>query len=324
MPSPRAGHESQVVFLVVPHAHVLDLCGPVQVFHEANAFGGRYRLRYCAASRQVRTAQGLSLSRLEPPPEVGSGDLVLVPGLDSQRLAELQAPTSWLKGARDAGARVGSICTGAFALAQAGLLDGRRCTTHWKVADRLQRICPRAHVLRDRLFVRDGPVITSAGVASGIDMALALVEEDLGPAAVAKICREMVVYLRRNGQSGQSSVYLDHRTHIHPGIHWVQDWLAGHPESSAGVGDLAGVAGMSPRNLTRVFKRETGVTLTAYRQRLRMEVAGGLFDDPTMTVEGIASRCGYRDSRQLRRLWKIRLGTSPSEWRKREWRRSRA
>src|SRR5262245_29926612 len=180
MTNPQAGRESQVVFVVLPHAHVLDLCGPIQVFHEANGFGGRYRIRYCAESRQVRTTQGLSLSHLERLPDagdVGAGDLVLVPGIDSERLDELEAPSAWLKGALDSGARVGSICSGAFALARAGLLDGRRCTTHWKVADRLQSLCPGAQVLHDRLFVRDGPVSTSPGLAPGLHVALALVRE---------------------------------------------------------------------------------------------------------------------------------------------------
>jgi transcriptional regulator GlxA family with amidase domain len=321
METPASTHETQVLFLLLPHVHALDLAGPIQVFHEANGFGARYRLRFCGVRRSARTAQGLWLSDLEPVTgvgEVGRGDLVLVPGLDSTRLDELDdAPSAWLRAALAAGGRVGSICTGAFALARAGLLDGRQCTTHWKVADRLQHLCPSARVLRDRLFVVDGPIVTSAGVASGIDLALALVEEAHGPLVAARVSREMVVYLRRGGGSEQTSVYLDHRSHLHPGIHQVQDWLIAHPGERATLAALARVAGMSQRNLTRMFKRATGVTLAAFRQRLRLEVAGSLLHDPALTVEGVAARCGFGDSRQLRRLWQAHLGMNPSDWRKR-------
>jgi transcriptional regulator GlxA family with amidase domain len=316
-----SARETQVVFLLLPHVHALDLAGPVQVFHEANGFGARYRLRFCGVERRVPTAQGLWLSDLElldDARDLGAGDLVLVPGLDSGRLDDLpDAASPWLRSVEAAGARVGSICTGAFALARAGLLDRRQCTTHWKVANTLQQLCPTARVLRDRLFVLDGPIVTSAGVASGIDLALALVEEAYGPAVVARIGREMVVYMRRGGESEQTSVYLDHRNHLHPGIHQVQDWLVAHPGERVTLAALGRMAGMSSRNLTRMFKRATGVTLAAFRQRLRLEVAGSLLHDPTLTVEGVASRCGFGDSRQLRRLWQARLGMNPSDWRKR-------
>ena len=321
MDNPASPPETQLLFLLLPHVHALDLAGPVQVFHEANGFGARYRLRFCGVERRVRTAQGLWLADLEPLAEagdVGPGDLVLVPGVDSTRLGDLDDSASgWLRAAHAAGARVGSICTGAFALGRAGLLDRRPCTTHWKMVDRLQQLCPTARVLRDRLFVLDGSIVTSAGVASGIDLALALVEEAHGPLVAAKVSREMVLYLRRGGESGQGSVYLDHRNHLHPGIHQVQDWLVAHPGERATLAALARVAGMSPRNLTRMFKRATGVTLAGFRQRLRLEVAGRLLHDPALTVEGVAARCGFGDSRQLRRLWQEHLGMNPSDWRRR-------
>ena len=309
---------NQVVFLVLPHVHALDLAGPVQVFYEANGFGADYRLRFCAMEPQLRMAQGLTLADLEPLPEVGSDDLVVVPGIDSSTLADLRhVPSSWLRGAHQAGARIASICSGAFVLAHAGLLDGRDCTTHWRVTEQLERCYPAARVVRNRLFVQDGRVITSAGVASGIDMALALVEDDCGPQTAAQVAREIVVYLRREGGCEQTSIYLRFRTHINPGVHRVQDWLIAHPELCPSLNDMAKVAGMSRRNMTRAFRQATGVTLKEFSNELKLEVAANLLHDPGMTIETAASRCGFKDARQLRRLCRNNLGLSPSAWKDR-------
>jgi transcriptional regulator GlxA family with amidase domain len=191
----------RVLVLVVPHVHLLDLAGPVQTFYEANAFGADYRIVHCGATPRVLSAQGLALADLAPLPDPDPGDLVLVPGIDSATLDRLgHLPSAWLREAVDCGARVASICSGAFLLGHAGLLEGRACTTHWKLCDRLQERHPGARVLDNRLFVEDGPVLTSAGESSGIDLALALLERDHGPLLVAHVAREMVVYLRRAGE----------------------------------------------------------------------------------------------------------------------------
>ena len=313
----------RIFFLLVPGAHIQDLAGPVQVFYEANGFGAEYELRYCAAGPDLRTAQGLKLADLESLPEVDTADTVLVPGLDSTLLDRpAGVPVDWLRAAARAGASFGSICSGAFVLGRAGILDSRACTTHWKVADLLQTRHPRARVVRNRLFVRDGSLITSAGVTSGIDMALSMVEEDHGPAMVARVAREMVVYLRRSGESPQESVFLDFRTHIHPGIHRAQDWLVQHVAERPTLGELSRIAGMSPRNLTRVFRRATGITLKDYATRLKIEVASSLLRNPGWTLDRVAAECGFRDSRQLRRLWRERFGENPSSWRGRDTRRA--
>lgn len=306
-------------FLMLPQVHLLDLAGPTQVFYEANGFGADYKIQFCSVDPKVPTAQGLWLTDLEPLPEVGPDDMVLVPGLDSETLDDFdRLPAAWLREAYSVGARICSVCSGAFALARAGLLHGRRCTTHWKVADRLQRDYPDVKVVRNRLFVRHGRIVTSAGVASGIDMALSLLEEEHGPLMVAKVARELVVYLRRNGCSDQQSIYLDYRTHVHPGVHRVQDWLIAHPEQRPTLEELAQIAGMSPRNLTRTFRQATGVTLKAFANKLKLEVAGNLLHNPDLTLEGVASHCGFQDPRQLRRLWKESYGVSPSAWRSRQ------
>jgi transcriptional regulator GlxA family with amidase domain len=311
--APRSA--TRVLVLLLPDLHLQDMAGPVQVLHEASHLGGSYRIAFCGTGETVRSAQGLLVADLEPLPEPRADDLILVPGTSSETLDRLRPPVDWLRAAANAGARIASVCSGAFALGRAGLLDGRRCTTHWKVVARLQAENPRARVVDNCLFVEDRGIVTSAGVASGIDMALALVERDFGPLAVARVSREMVVYLRRNGDQEQRSVYLDHRTHLHPGVHRVQDWMVANADRKATLEDLARIAAMSPRHLARVFRQATGLTPKQFAAKVKVQVARDLLADPQRTVEAIASSVGFDDARQLRRLWKQSFGVSIAAFR---------
>ena len=312
---PKPARVQRVAVLVLPHVHLLDLSGAVQVLYEANGFGAHYQLLYCGLEKEARSAQGLVLGRLEPLPSLEGIHLVLVPGVDSRELEQLSAvPVDWLREAHTRGTKVASVCTGAFILGQAGLLDGRECTTHWKLTERLRERFPRAQVLDDRLFVRAGNLITSAGVASGIDMALSLVLEEHGPHVVARTARELVVYLRRDGEQRQSSALLSHRTHLRQGIHDVQDWIVTHPQERMTLRKLARIAAMSTRNLTRSFRLATGTSIKSFTQKVKLEVAATLLEDPNQSVESVASRCGFMDARQLRRVWKQEYGVSPSRW----------
>lgn len=317
MPRKSRFDRSRVWVVLVNDVHLQDVAGPVQVLDEASRLGGGYRIVFCGASKRVRSAQGLVLADLEPLGDVGPGDLVLVPGTCSNTLDRLDAPLDWLRDAAEKGARMASVCSGAFVLGRVGLLDGRRCTTHWNLVDRLRAEHPAARVLENRLFVEDGNLITSAGVASGIDMALAIVEEDHGPLVAARVAREMVVYLRRAGDAQQRSVYLDHRTHLHPGVHRVQDFIVAHPEAKPKLAELAHIAGMSPRNLARVFHRATCLTPRQFAGKVKLQVARDLVADPERTVEAIAASCGFEDARQLRRLWKQAFGVSIRTFRER-------
>ena len=302
----------RVIFAVFPGCEILDLAGPVQAFHEASAFGTRYAVSYHASTTSVRTAQGLELGNLHPLPDVEPGDRVIVPGYP---VADYRVPpklVSWLRQAARAGAEMCSVCTGAFALGQAGVLDGRTCTTHWRRVAELRARFPRARVVGDRLFIEDDGVVTSAGVAAGIDMTLALIERDAGPVVAGEVAREMVVYLRRDGAHAQDSVYLDYQTHLSPGIHQVQQHLVSNPATRDTLEQLADIAGMSERHLTRVFKRATGISIHDYREQLRLERARDLMRNPTLTLDAIASACGFADSRQLRRVWSARFGEPPS------------
>lgn len=301
----------RVVFALFPGCEVMDVAGPLQAFHEAAAFGVPYEIVHAAATPTVRTAQGLDFGGLVPLPDVGPDDRVIVPGYTLADTRPPAALVAWVRRAAKAGAEMCSVCTGTFVLGEAGLLDGRRCTTHWKRVRELQRRFPRATVVGDRLFVEDGQVTSSAGIASGVDMALALLERDGGPVLASSVAREMVVYMRRDGSHAQESVYLDYQTHLSPGVHVVQQHLVAHPESGERLGELARMAGMSERTLTRAFRVATGISVHAYRERLRLERARDLMRNPTMTMDAIASACGYADARQLRRLWTARRGMSP-------------
>ena len=304
----------RVVFALFPGSEIMDIAGPLQAFHEAAGFGVPYEIVHAAATPTVRTAQGLELAGLVPYPEVGPDDRVIVPGYTLADTTPPKTLVAWVRRAAAAGAQVCSVCTGTFVLGDAGLLDGRRCTTHWKRVRELQHRFPRATVVGERLFVEDGPVVSSAGIASGLDMALALLERDGGPVLASSVAREMVVYMRRDGSHAQESVYLDYQTHLSPGVHVVQQHLVAHPESTDRLGDLARKAGMSERTLTRAFRRATGISIQAYRERLRLERARDLMRNPMMTMDAIASACGYADARQLRRIWSARVGTPP-RWR---------
>jgi transcriptional regulator GlxA family with amidase domain len=291
-----------VIFVVLPQVEILDLAGPLQAFHEANATRARYRVRVCALNDRVESHHGMVLAELDPLPEDAGDALVIVPGMPYARTERIdRAVVRWLTRAARGGAHVASVCTGAFALGAAGLLDGRRCTTHWSRTTDLVKRFPRARVLVDRLFVTDENVTTSAGIASGIDMALAFIEQIDGPVVAAEVAREMVVYLRRDGAQKQSSVYLDYRTHLHPGVHRVQDWIVRNPAEAATLDALAEVASMSPRSLTRSFRQATGISVHDFTTRVRVELAKSLMNDPSLTMEKIAQRCGFATARHLRR-----------------------
>jgi len=306
------GTVDDVVFLIFPEVEVLDLAGPLQAFSEANRSRARYRVHVASTRRRIRAHQGLTLDDLEPLPDIGSGATVIVPGMPYAATERFdRAAIRWLKASAAAGAHIASVCTGAFALGEAGLLDGRRCTTHWSRTAELERRFPRARVLTNRLFVTDGEVTTSAGIASGIDMALAMIERTHGPLVAAEVAREMVVYIRRDGAGGQQSIYLDYRTHLHPGVHRVQDWLTQHPERRYTLPQLGEEAGMSARNLTRVFRQSTGISIKEFSTRLRLELAQSLLHDPTRTMDAVARQCGFDSARQLRRVWREAFGTSP-------------
>ncbi|SDD65632.1 GlxA family transcriptional regulator [Actinokineospora iranica] len=304
----------RVVVVVVPEVNLLDLAGPVQVFDTAAHLGGDYRLEHVGASAGATSAQGLALAGLAPLPSLAAGDLVLIPGprLRADGPLAPAAVVDWLRAERNSGARFASVCSGAAVLGEAGLLDGRRCTTHWDLIEPMRRRYPNAHVQEAVLYVHDGPVSTSAGIASGVDLALSLVERDHGPTLTAAVARHLVVYLRRDGTRSQLSPFLCDRGHLDSAVHRVQDHIAAHLDARHTLADLAEVAHLSPRGLTRAFTTAIGMTPLAYRQRLRLDLASILLTETDLPVEAVATRCGFGDARHLRRLYAARFGTSPA------------
>ncbi|MEU5882980.1 DJ-1/PfpI family protein [Spirillospora sp. NPDC047279] len=306
---------SRIVFLLVPGLHLLDLAGPAQVFSTAtdqlDDRAPAYRLRYVAEQEDVPTAQGLPVRATTTWPELTPADIVIVPGWRWHttphdtfhgRYGRIAAGTARrLADHHRRGGTVASVCAGAFALAAAGLLTGRRCTTHHQLQDELAQRHPDATVIRDVLYVTDGRVVTSAGIASGIDLALHLIAVRHGPGAAARIARTMVVYARRNGDDQQIGAMLRHRSHLSDAVHRVQDLIDARFADPLPLTALATTAQVSERTLTRQFTAATGLTPLRYQQLLRHEHAEHLIGQGA-TIESAARAVGFQDARMLRRL----------------------
>lgn len=297
------------VFILSPRTHFLDLAGPDQVLHEAIFYQAPFEVRYGSYTEDVSTSGGLHFCQLAhfSSFNLEKGDYIVVPGMDVAVLQQdyyhsLLPLMQWLSDQHAQGVNICSICTGAFVLARAGLLDGRSCTTHWKYTQVLQSRFPKVKVQENVLFTDKEGIFTSAGIASGIDLALHLVEKEMGSYFAYKVAREIVVYMRRDGQQQQQSVFLEYRNHLHSGIHAVQDQLAEHLDQKNTLSQLAAVAAMSTRNLTRIFKKETGITLGEYITLLRKARITELLKKPDLSRKQIAGNVGLESERQLGRL----------------------
>lgn len=300
----------KVVFFIPPSIHLLDLSGPSQAFVLADQVNGGYEIAYCSFSTQGFDSSGLHFCQLQSFSEVKlqKEDYLFIPGFSTRLLSGIgQSPEwaaffCWLRTQAEMGVRICSVCVGAFVLAEAGLLSGKKCTTHWKLIRLLKTSFPQAHVQEDCLFINDGNIYSSAGISAGIDLALFILEEEHGALFAHKIARELVVYARRGGQHPQESIYLHYRNHLHRGIHELQDWLIDHLDTKTTIGKMAALVNMSSRNLTRIFKMQTGVTIQQYITLLRLEKAKMLSHSPGMTISAIARACGFENERQLQRI----------------------
>lgn len=299
----------KIVFVLSPKTHFLDLAGPDQVFWEAIYFGAPFSLEYCSYAEAAYSSSGLHFAPLPhfSAIELSKGDYVIIPGFDiglilSGRDAIPADFYAWLQHVYASEVNLCSICTGAFVLARSGVLDHKNCTTHWKYTQQLQTLFPKVKVVENILFTEQERLYTSAGIASGIDLALRIVEKETGAFTAHKVARELVVYIRRSGNQSQQSLYLTYRNHIHAGVHQVQDWLIENLHQHLAIGDLAEIASMSTRNFTRIFKKETGVTLVQYITHLRKEKIKALLKNPNLSRGQIAQKVGLKSERQVNRI----------------------
>ncbi|OBG18705.1 GlxA family transcriptional regulator [Mycobacterium sp. 852002-51057_SCH5723018] len=310
----------KVVIVGFPGVQALDVVGPHDVFTSASLLtSGGYDVVMAAAGGQpVTTATGLSFLTAPLPAPGDPVDTVVLPGgggVDAARSnPELMA---WIKAITGHARRIVTVCTGAFLAAEAGLLDGRRATTHWAFAGRLAREFPRIDVDPDPIFVRSSETVwTAAGVTAGIDLGLSLVEDDYGTEVAQTVARWLVLYLRRPGGQTQFAAPVWMPRAKRAPIREVQEAIEAEPGGTHSIGDLAHRAAMSPRHFTRVFTDEVGEAPGQYVERIRTEAARRQLEETDDTVVAIASRCGFGTAETMRRNFIRRVGISPDQYRK--------
>jgi len=321
MITPMSRSPRLVLIVAFPDVQALDVTGPGEVFSLADRIAGDAYLVVLAAGdgAPITTSSGFRLTpdralRRRP----GAIDtLIVAGGLGVMEAEHDERLVGWICGAAKRSRRVASVCTGAFLLARAGLLDGRRATTHWASCQELAARYPQVEVDPDPIYVRDGNVYTSAGVTAGIDLALALVEEDLGRRVALEVARGLVLFIRRPGGQAQFSAGLAGQSAQRPSLRELQEWVADHLDEDLSVCALAERAFMSPRNFARVFVREVGMTPAAYVESLRVERARVLLETTDLQLQEIVHRCGFGTVETLRRSFARRLRVSPAEYRSR-------
>ncbi|MFF8970953.1 GlxA family transcriptional regulator [Streptomyces sp. NPDC014995] len=296
----------------------LDVTGPAEVFTGAETIApGAYRIVTASwDGAAVRTSSGLALTPDGSLTDAPRPHTLIIPGGRGTRRPDPRL-IGWVRERGPRAERLVSVCTGAILLAEAGLLDGRRATTHWAYCDTLARDHPAVEVDADPVYVRDGNVSTSAGVTAGIDLALALVEEDLGREVALTVARHLVVFLRRPGNQAQFSAQLAAQTARREPLRDVQQWITEHPAADLTVETLAARARLSPRHFARAFRAETGTTPGRYVDRVRLEHARRLLEDTADGVEQISRASGYGTPEAMRRAFLKALGTGPAEYRRR-------
>jgi len=322
-----------VLVVVFDGVQSLDVTGPLEVFSGANSWQERraghaaeagYDLRTASlGGNTVTTSSGLRLLPDQDLRDIGHAgdtgyapDVLIVPGGEGTRQPDPEL-VAWLRAHGAHAKRLVSVCTGAFLLAEAGLLAGRRVTTHWAYCGALAARFPDLDVDQDPIFVRDGNVATSAGVTAGMDLALALVEDDLGRDAALEVARNLVVFLRRPGNQAQFSTQLAAQVANREPLREVQHWIADHPAADLSVRALARRASLSPRQFARAFAAEVGMPPGRYVDRIRLEAARRQLEDTTAGVEQTARSCGYGTPEAMRRAFVRALGVSPGEYRRR-------
>jgi transcriptional regulator GlxA family with amidase domain len=315
-----------VFFLLLPNSLVLDWAGPAEAFRIANqclveaGHAPRFELRFVGPIESPRTSVGIAVAGVEPLPDtLPRGAWLVLVGMPGRRFDAKQAGAAeavrWLRGLTPGhdGLRVVTVCAGSLIAAHAGLLDGRRATTHHHHLDELRTVAPRCEVVANRVFVLDDPVASSAGVTTGIDLALHLVAQECGAPLAARVAQTMVVALRRGPQDPELSPFLAHRDHMHPVLHRVQDAVCAEPQREWSVARMAEVGRTSPRHLTRLFVEHAGTAPLTYLRRIRLALAQAALESGQGVTQA-AELAGFSSDTQLRRAWhRLGLAGRPSD-----------
>jgi transcriptional regulator GlxA family with amidase domain len=314
----------RVVFLVFPRFQLLDLTGPLEVFSQADSLFGTGRRRYeidvvALTSEPVAASDGLAVvprRTLAEAADLPVDTLVVVGGRGVRTAIEEPVYVEWVRAAAARARRVTSVCTGAFLLAAAGLLDGRRVVTHWHACDELSERFPRVLVESDPIFIRDDPIWTSAGVSAGVDLALALVEADHGAEVARAIAKQLVVFVQRPGGQAQFSTQLAAQRPGRDTLREVQAWIADHLDDDLSLPVLARRAALSERHFSRVFRAETGLTVAAYVEAARIEAAQRLLESTRDGLDRIARTCGFGTVETMHRTFNRTVRVTPGEYRR--------
>jgi transcriptional regulator GlxA family with amidase domain len=324
----REAKARHVAIIAYPGIEILDVTGPMEVFAFANT-------ALQIADVSLEPAYSLEILAEKPGPLTASCGLQIIAdrayggiqdGIDTLLIAGttnidclLCDPLlqNWVQTQAPRVRRLASICTGAFLLAESGLLEGRRATSHWFFCERFARDYPTVTVEPDRIFVRDGFISTSGGVTSGIDLALAMVEEDLGPELALLVARLLVVFLKRPGGQSQFSAYMISESANHPDLRNLQAWIMTHLEADLRVESLAERVAMSPRNFARLFLTETGMTPAKFVELARIDAARHYLGSTGLPIETVAGKAGFKDPERMRRAFIRQIGVNPQNYRDR-------
>ncbi len=321
-------NSKHIVVIAPPKTSIMDVAGPLDVFAKtmdylkdlSSAKKDTYITHVLSidSANIVYTSSGLpivcegNLESVDYPI-----DTIIIAGRGYPDDETFQKLVTWLKKYENQARRVASICAGAFALAEAGLLNDKRAATHWRLCYKLQQQYPKIKVDKDSIYVKDGRIYTSAGISTGIDLSLFLVEEDLGRDVAVMVARQLVLYLKRPGNQSQFSTILEYQRVDHKPIQIAQDWIIDHLAEDLSVDHLAEKVSMSPRNFARVFVRETGISPAKYVEKIRLETARRRLEETKLTVEEISLECGVGSADTLRRLFIRHLNITPTDYRSR-------
>lgn len=314
----------RIIVLLFGKVHLMDLSGPIQVFYEAyNLCKVPLQLIFTAPSPNIISEQGLTFCNLMPLDSIqpGESDLICIPGIDFKSFqagilhADIHAASAWVRYAYEQGTAIATICSASLVLAEMGLLNNRKCTCHWKCLDYFNTHYPKAKLQGAKIYTEDRRIYTSAGMTAGIDLALFLLEKWFGTFVAVRVAQEMVVSYRREGDVRQERIFSNPKEHFHPKIYRIQELLLNYPEQNFTLEQLAEIVNMSPRNLTRLFKKHTTKTIQEYKTSIRLEQSKILLKNDQLSIEEIAHRCGFENARQFRRIWKATFNTSPQHYR---------